>query len=175
MNGLLAKDERLSQTGRLMVAGAVGGFVQSICDVPIEVAKTKLMTSSSMPMSSVISEALKFRGAGATFSRNVIFAVAMNWGINYNRDPSAGAPEVMVRAGLSGIVAAALTQPLDYVKTQQQKVGGLHEVNFLKLLVSTGRKSIPLLWTGLISRATLSIATMSVSGTVFKLLAKIEK
>lgn len=175
MNSVLATEERLNQTGRLMVGGAVGGFVQSICDVPIEVAKTKLMTSSNMPMSSVLSEALKFRGAGATFSRNVLFAVIMNWGINYNRDPQAGAGEVMIRAGLAGIVAAAITQPLDYVKTQQQKVGGLHEVNFIKLLMSTGRKSLPLLWTGLISRATLSIATMSVSGTVFKLLARLEQ
>ena len=157
------------------MAGAVGGFVQSIADVPIEVAKTKLMTSSNMPMSSVISEALKFRGAGATFTRNIIFAMTMNFGINYERSPSAGPGEVMIRAGLSGIVAAAITQPLDYVKTQQQKVGGLHDISFLKLLVSTGRKSLPLLWTGLMSRATLSIATMSVSGTVFKLLARLEQ
>lgn len=175
MNNVLATEERLNQTGRLMVGGAVGGFVQSICDVPIEVAKTKLMTSSTMPLSSVLSEALKFRGAGATFSRNIIFAVTMNWGINYNRDPKAGAGEVMVRAGLAGTIAAAITQPLDYVKTQQQKVGGLHEVNFIKLLMQTGRKSVPLLWTGLVSRAMLSIATMSVSGTVFKLLARLEQ
>lgn len=175
MNSLLKDEKRLNNEARLITAGAVGGFVQSICDVPIEVAKTKLMTSSNMPLSSVLSEAMKFRGAGATFTRNVIFAMVMNFGINYERSPSAGTGEVMLRAGVSGIVAAAVTQPLDYVKTQQQKVGGLHETNFIKLLMSTGRKSMPLLWTGLISRATLSIATMSVSGTVFRLLAKIEQ
>lgn len=175
MNMFLKDDQRFSQAGRFVTAGAVGGFVQSICDVPIEVAKTKLMTSTSMPMSAVLSEALKFRGAGATFTRNIIFAATMNFGINYDRPSSASPAEIMLRAGLSGIVAASITQPLDYVKTQQQKVGGLHEVNFVNLLISTGRKSIPLLWTGLMSRAMLSIATMSVSGTVFKLLARLEQ
>jgi len=174
MNVTLKNDNRFTTESRLITAGAVGGFVQSICDVPIEVAKTKLMTSTSMPLSSVLSEAIKFRGAGATFTRNIIFAATMNFGINYERAPDCSAGEVMVRSGLSGIVAATITQPLDYVKTQQQKVGGLHGVNFLSLLVSTGRKSIPLLWTGLMSRATLSIATMSVSGTVFKMLARLE-
>lgn len=175
MNFVLKDQPNLNQTGRLMAAGAVGGFVQSICDVPIEVAKTKLMTSSNMPLSSVLTEAIKFRGAGATFTRNIIFAMTMNFGINYERTPDAGAGEVMVRAGLAGIVGAAITQPMDYVKTQQQKVGGLHDVNWIKLLMDTGRKSMPLLWTGLVSRATLSIATMSVSGTVFKLLARLEE
>lgn len=175
MNVVLKDEKRLNAEARLIAAGTVGGFVQSIVDVPIEVAKTKLMTSNNMPLSSVLSEAMKFRGAGATFSRNIIFAATMNFGINYKRSPDANAGEVMLRAGTAAIIAATITQPLDYVKTQQQKVGGLHETNFIKLLISTGRKSMPLLWTGLMSRATLSIATMSVSGTVFKLLAKIEQ
>lgn len=175
MNVLLKDEQSLSPTGRLVLAGTVGGFVQSIADVPIEVAKTKLMTSNNMPLSSVLGEALKFRGAAATFTRNVIFAATMNFGINHQRSPDATPAEVMVRAGISGIVAASITQPLDYVKTQQQKVGGLHDVNFIKLLIDTGRKSVPLLWTGLMSRATLSIATMSVSGAMFRLLARLEE
>lgn len=80
-----------------------------------------------------------------------------------------------MRAGLSAVVAATVTQPLDYVKTQQQKAGGLHSTFFMKLLVDTGKKSLPLLWTGWLSRVTLSITTMSVGGTVFAILGRIQK
>jgi hypothetical protein len=82
----------------------------------------------------------------------------------------------MFRAGFSGVLAAAITQPLDYVKTKQQQAGAeFYKINVFKLLFDTGRKNLPLLWTGLLSRATLSIATMSVGGTVFKLLAAFQQ
>lgn len=173
MNHELADHPEMGKGTKLVVAGLVGGFVQSICDVPIEVVKTKLMTSSDVPFKTLMGEAMKFRGAGATFSRNMMFAAIMNWGINYERPRDTSITETMLRAGLSGVIAATLTQPLDYVKTQQQKVGGFHDVNFIRLLITTGKRSLPLLWTGLISRATLSLATMSVSGTVFRLLGSL--
>lgn len=175
MNSVLKDDQRLGQSSKLIIAGSIGGFIQSVADVPIEVAKIKLITSSENSISGILKEAAKFRGASATFTRNIIFAAIMNFGINYDRSSDASPLEIMFRAGISGIFASFVTQPLDYVKTQQQKFGGFHNVNFVKLLVQTGRKSLPLLWTGGVSRAILSVATMSVSGTVFKLLARLQQ
>lgn len=168
-------DSSLSVIQKLVLAGIVGGAAQSVVDTPIEIAKTSLITGSQKPVGELVGDALKFRGGAATFSRNMIFAAVMNVGINYERNADASTLETMIRAGCSGVFAATITQPLDYVKTKQQQSGAeFYKVNFIKLLVDTGKKSVPLLFTGLISRATLSIATMSVSGTVFKILNKLQ-
>jgi len=175
MNHLLI-EKPWELTTKLVVAGVVGGAVQSVVDVPIEVAKTALITGSRDSASQLLKNAMKFHGAAATFSRNMIFAAIMNFGINFDRSPDASTAETMLRAGASGVIAAFLTQPLDYVKTKQQQSGQeFYKVNFIKLLADTGRKSLPLLWTGVISRASLSIATMSVSGTVFKILGRYQQ
>lgn len=153
----------------------VGGAAQSIVDTPIEVAKTKLITSHTIPLKEVVKESMRFRGLGSTLSRNMLFAAIMNVGINYNRDAETSPKETFMRAGFSALIAATITQPLDYVKTQQQKVGGYHNVNFIKLLYDSGKKSALLLWTGLGSRVTLSITTMCVSATVFKFLTTFQQ
>lgn len=117
---------------------------------------------------------MKFRGAGSTLARNMLFAAVMNFGLNYNRNESTTSADTALRAGFSAIIASTITQPFDFIKTQQQKVGGLHNVHFMRILIDTGRKKTSLLFTGLVSRASLSIATMSVSATVFMLLARIQ-
>lgn len=85
MNHFLADHPEMNQEQKLVVAGFVGGAVQSVVDVPIEVAKTRLMTSTSSTTGDLFSEALKFRGGAATMSRNMIFAAVMNFGLNYQK------------------------------------------------------------------------------------------
>lgn len=169
-------DSTLSIVQKLVLAGLVGGAAQSVVDTPIEIAKTALITGSKKPVGELLSDASKFRGGAATFSRNMIFAAVMNVGINYERKPDASSVETMVRAGASGVIAATITQPLDYVKTKQQQSGAeFYKINFIRLLIDSSKKNgASILFTGLISRATLSIVTMSVSGTVFKILNKLQ-
>jgi hypothetical protein len=172
---ILEPVKQLNQWQRLVVAGLVAGAAQSIVDVPIEVVKTQFITGNKN-ISAVLTESLKFRGFKATISRNMGFAAVINFGLNYKRTENTTYFQTYIRSIISGFFAAFLTQPLDFVKTKHQQVGGDPSVPIWKVMRDAVREhGLFLLWTGGHWRIALSMCTMSVGASVFVFLKSLDE
>ena len=100
-----------------ILAGVTGGSCQTIIDNPIEVIKIKSMTNQKI----MLSELIQNKGFIATLSRNVGFAICIS-SLCFNKESRSDIVNFGYSSG-AGVLGSIITQPFDYVKTQQQRLG----------------------------------------------------
>jgi hypothetical protein len=162
------KSYDITKNNRILLAGVLGGSAQTLIDNPIEVIKTRIITSNRTNYSK--SPSIYYAGFGPTLIRNIGFMVVFNkFSTAY---PTDDYRIKFVMSGLGGFVGSIVTQPIDYVKTQ------MHAASYdtknhrpaIHIFLSTLSHSPRILMTGAIPRATLGFINMGVGFTVFTFL-----
>lgn len=154
---ILLENYNIKSSYNFILIGLVSGFFQSILDNPIEVIKIGTMTNQNS--NEILKSTLKFKGFNATLMRNTGFTICMSYFCFNNNDNNKCFNSVL--GGLSGSI---LTQPLDFVKTQQQRSNDTRGI--IKIISETFKESPKKLFVGGYYRCLLSISSMSI-GFIF--------
>ena len=158
----------LAQTATV---GLCAGSAQTLVDNPMEVLKTRLMTTSkSVSMVSIIREG-NFPGFSATLTRNVVFAVLFATGLHWRSTDRLD--HQMMRGAVSGFVSSLITQPLDYCKTVMQAESSDSAARSRSVVAILRQTSLRHAMTGAVPRATLAMLNMSVGAVVFSFLERV--
>jgi len=139
---------------KLFFNGILGGFAQTLVDNPIEVLKIRKMTNNTSPY---YIKDLITRGFKITAFRNIIFAICVNISINYKENNTHS--ERFMLGAIGGCIGSAVTQPIDLIKTEQQRNN--HKVSY-KIIFDIFKKSPKALWTGILPRCVLGFSTMGI-------------
>jgi len=158
------KKYNMSDTYRLILAGIIGGSAQTLVDNPIETMKIRQMTSKNN--SYKISKNILFLGFGPTLMRNAMFAAIMNYNINISL--SEDYTSNFLKSATGGFVASIITQPLDYIKTEKQRIT-LHQRTIKEIIISDYKH----LMVGALSRAILGFFNMGIGFTVYSSITKV--
>ena len=137
-----------------VLAGSIGGICQTLIDNPIEILKIKTMTNQKLKFASLFST----RGFVATLCRNVGFAICMSSICFNNKEKSDIAK--FGHSALGGVLGSVLTQPIDYVKTQQQRSRDMRSI--FKIMIDTFKEDPKKLYIGGFNRALLSFFSMGI-------------
>lgn len=165
---------------RVTLAGIAGGTAQTLVDNPIEVIKTRQITSSHMQSKSMIpipfkpnsSNLPRFPGFIPTLSRNIGFMVVLTQFTTIDDHDSYLCKFGL--AGVGGFVGSVLTQPIDYIKTRMQSAN-YDGKSALRILSETVRKDPRILMVGTMPRATLGFVNMGVGYLGFTLFINVFK
>jgi Mitochondrial carrier protein len=165
----------MKESMRATLAGLAGGLAQTLIDNPIEVMKTRMITSShlhSNPTPIAHISGPRFPGFGPTLFRNIGFMIMVTqFTTSYSGDSSL---VKFALAGAGGFAGSILTQPIDYVKTRVQSANPDGRRAF-RIFSEGIRKNPKVLMVGAIPRASLSFVNMGVGYLAFSLLLKIFK
>tara|TARA_Y100001960_G_C14564641_1_gene772625 strand:+ start:52 stop:840 length:789 start_codon:yes stop_codon:yes gene_type:complete len=137
-----------------VLAGCIGGSCQTIIDNPIEILKIKMMTNQKFKMKELIQN----RGFSATLCRNVGFAICIS-SLCFGKERRSDLHNFGYSA-LGGLMGSVLTQPLDYVKTQQQRSGDHRSI--FRILIKTFKDSPRKLYVGGFNRSLVSFFSMGI-------------
>jgi len=137
-----------------VLAGCIGGSCQTVIDNPIEILKIKTMTNQKVKLSSLFNN----RGFTATLFRNVGFAVCMSSMCFTNKKRSDLCK--FAYSASAGVLGSILTQPIDYVKTQQQR--SLDSRSIFRIMWETYKDNPKKLYVGGFNRSLLSFFTMGI-------------
>ena len=154
---LLLENNNIKSNYNFIVIGIVSGFFQSILDNPIEVIKIGTMTNQNSK--DIFKSTINFKGFNATLLRNTGFTICMSY-FCFNDNGN----NKVFNSILGGLSGSILTQPLDFVKTQQQRSNDTR--NIIKIIKDTMRESPKKLFVGGYYRCLLSISSMSI-GFIF--------
>ena len=149
-----------------ILAGITGGVCQTIIDNPIEILKIKMITNQSIRLQDLIQN----RGFKATLIRNTGFAICIS-SMCFNKSENTNI-EKFCYSATAGIIGSIITQPIDYVKTLQQRSNDTRTI--YNILVDTCKDSPKKLYIGGLNRALLSFFSMGVGyiayDNIYKLL-----
>jgi len=159
------KNYKLNDTRRLILSGIIGGTAQTLIDNPIETMKIRLMTSSTNH-SYIISKTTLLIGFGPTLVRNSLFAAIMNYTVNIS--PSENYGINFLKGALGGFIASIITQPIDYIKTEKQRIT-IHQRTIKDIIISDYR----FLMVGTMPRAILGFFNMGIGVTIYTFMTKI--
>jgi Mitochondrial carrier protein len=168
----------LNEPTRATLAGIAGGAAQTLIDNPIEVIKTRMITSSHIhPKLTSQDHRISrptFPGFGPTLIRNIGFMIAVTqFTTLYDGDSKL---IKFALAGAGGFTGSIVTQPIDYVKTQVQSANYVPDGrSAVRIFTDTVRKNPKVLMVGAIPRASLSFINMGVGYLAFSLLLKVFK
>jgi hypothetical protein len=137
-----------------ILAGSIGGMCQTVIDNPIELLKIKAMTNQKVKLSSLINN----RGFMATLCRNVGFAICVS-SVSFNNKKRTDISK-FIHSACGGVMGSVLTQPIDYVKTQQQRSKDSRST--LRILIDTFKDNPKKLYVGGFNRALLSFFSMGI-------------
>ena len=140
-----------------ILIGSVSGFFQSILDNPIEVIKIGTMTNKENK--EILKSVLKFKGFNATLLRNIGFTISMSYFCFNNNDNNK-----FLNSAFGGLFGSVLTQPIDYVKTYQQRSNNVKSIS--KIISEAIKESPKKLFIGGFYRCILSVSSMSI-GFIF--------
>ena len=147
-------------------AGITGGICQTIIDNPIEILKIKMITNQSIQLQDLVQN----RGFKATLIRNTGFAICIS-SMCFNKSENTNI-EKFCYSATAGIIGSIITQPIDYVKTLQQRSNDTRTI--YNILVDTFKDSPKKLYIGGLNRALLSFFSMGVGyiayDNIYKLL-----
>jgi len=142
------------------IAGATAGIFQTIIDCPIESMKTKLMTNNILQYNCI-----NFNGFVPNLYRNVFFAIIFNTNkqlIETNYDKKIYTDIII--GSFCGSIASIITQPFDYIKTQQQLDKNIKIRNIIS------KTKILTYWTGGLPRTIITCMSMSIGLPIFNLI-----
>ena len=157
------KKYNIKDSSRLVLSGILAGSAQTLIDNPIETIKIRQMTSTKK--SYIISKNVIFSGFGPTLSRNSLFAAIVNYTIYIS--PSENYSTYFFKGALGGLIASILTQPLDYIKTEKQRVT-INKRSIKNIIISDYK----FFMTGAIPRATLGLLNMGIGITIYTFMTK---
>lgn len=153
----------------VLYGGLVGGICQTFLDNPLEVVKTRMITSSKNFMQSIKPP---YPGFGITLARNSLFAMAVNMAIMHKKENRLLHNFMLGATG--GFFGSVISQPLDYIKTEVQRSVSCQHKNIYKMLT----KDPTILMRGWFPRALLGFMNMGIGALVFikmnNILRKIE-
>lgn len=158
------KNYKLNDTYRLIVSGIISGSVQTLVDNPIETMKIRLITSTKY--SHIISKTTLLNGFGPTLVRNSLFAAIMNYTVNIS--PSENYGINFLKGALGGFIASIITQPIDYIKTEKQRIT-IHQRSIKDIIISDYK----FLMVGTMPRAILGFFNMGIGVTIYTFMTKI--
>ena len=137
-----------------ILAGIAGGSCQTIIDNPIETLKINIMTNKKLKFSDFIQN----KGFYATLIRNVGFAICIS-SLCFGKENRSDLSNFGHSAS-AGVVGCVLTQPIDYVKTQQQRSNDTRSI--YNIFADTYKDSPKKLFTGCFNRSLLSFFSMGI-------------
>jgi hypothetical protein len=139
-----------------MTPGIITGFIQSLIDNPIEVAKIKLMTGTSEVKINKL-----YQGFGYLLARNIIFAVPVAYSVKtYGKENS------FLAGAIGGIIGSIISHPFDVLKTERQRNqinDNIKKITMRHLLINNPKS----LFSGLLMRTSLSFINMGIGFSVF--------
>lgn len=152
-----------------LLAGGFAGGCQSIIDNPIEVAKVRLITGGKSSIKEL------YRGFTPTLTRNILFAGILSSMIQCSTTSTSSKFEQFQSGAIGGVFASILTQPFDVIKTdfQRSKIQRNGHPSMIETFIKISRKNPSNLFAGLVPRAILSCATMSVGYVAFSYLSQL--
>ena len=142
-----------------LIPGFITGFLQSIIDNPIEVAKIKLMSGSSDIKINNL-----YQGFGYLLGRNILFAIPVAYSVK-----TYGKENGFLAGAIGGLVGSIISHPLDVIKTERQRHKANNKPTHVKkiTLVKLALENPSSLMTGLIMRCSLSFINMGVGFVIF--------
>lgn len=167
----------ISSTNRYIISGVLAGSFQTIIDTPIELMKIRLMTGQDS-LSSLRFREL-FAGFMPNYWRNIVFAAGVSFGANQwkNNSPAIN----FLTTASCAFAASVITQPLDFIKTSQQRYLSKNEahnkqggksIKLIRFLSQDFSKNFPKIWVGTFSRASLGFINMGVGAITIIFLEK---
>jgi len=141
--------DTIKDADRLILSGLFAGIAQSIIDIPIENMKIQRMIRHKR-----LCDINLYNGSSVTITRNVGFAIILNLFLHIGNDHNDKSIDFF-RAGIGAVIASIITQPLDYFKTQIQSNKKVYDIRPKAL------------FSGYLSRASMSFINMSIGYTVF--------
>ena len=146
-------------------AGIIGGSCQTLIDNPIEIYKVKKMTNQKIIFKDIL---LKNYGFSSTLLRNCCFGSCLTL-ICFDKKDKDNLT-LFAYSALGGMVGSIVTQPIDYVKTQQQINNDNR--NTFSILRQTFKENPYKLYAGGFNRALLSFCSMGIGFVVYNRIYK---
>lgn len=140
-----------------IIIGGTSALLQTVIDNQIELYKIARMTN--MTRTNLVSSLLKFQGFNANLLRNFGFSTCVAY-LCFNNQNLNNNFEKFSYAACGGLVGSVLTQPIDYVKTQQQR--SMDKRSIYKIIKDTIKDDYKKLYIGGFYRSLLSISSMGV-------------
>jgi len=142
----------------VLCGGIIGGICQTTLDNPLEVVKTRMITSNTNFLQSIKPP---YPGFYITLARNSIFAVTVNMAIA-NKKENKPIYNFMLGA-TGGFLGSIISQPLDYIKTEVQRSISKQNSNIYEIL----NNNPSILMKGWYPRAFLGFMNMGIGSFVF--------
>ena len=127
--------------------------------------KIKMMTNQTLKLREMVQN----KGFVATLIRNVVFAMAVS-SICFGKEKRSD----LVNFGYSasaGVIGSVLTQPIDYVKTQQQRSSNSGSI--FRILIDTYREAPKKLFIGGFNRSLLRFFSIGIGFVAYDKLYKL--
>lgn len=134
-----------------------GAFFQTLIDNQIELFKIGIMTKKSNE--EILKSLFKYKGFNVCLLRNIGFTSSISY-FCFSQKNNDNAVNKFINSAIGGLIGSVITQPLDYVKTQQQRCNDNRSI--YKILEDTMKEDSKKLFVGGAYRALLSITSMSV-------------
>tara|TARA_Y100000389_G_C17444908_1_gene510954 strand:+ start:55 stop:822 length:768 start_codon:yes stop_codon:yes gene_type:complete len=158
------KQYNMIDKNRLILSGIIGGTAQTLVDNPIETMKIQQMTSTTN--SYKLSKNILFSGFKPTLARNVLFAAILNYTVNISPS-SENYGTHFLKGAAGGFIGSVITQPLDYIKTEQQRCI-MNNRSIMDIII----KDHKFFMVGTLPRAILGFLNMGIGVSVYNILLK---
>jgi Mitochondrial carrier protein len=170
------REVSMPENYRVLLAGVIGGTAQTVIDTPIEVMKTRMITTSHQNQVHAVPRPFlnPVRGLLAGFSptlfRNIGFMVTLSAVTTSYETDSYLAKFIL--AGAGGFAGSVVTQPIDYVKTQMQSASYRGE-RAIVIFINALKENPRVLMTGTMPRGLLGFMNMGVGFCAFNIFKRI--
>ena len=161
-NALLKMDNKYLNKYNFLIIGWNSAFLQTIIDTPIEIYKIGKMTN--MTNENLKQSLINMQGFNANLIRNFGFTSVIAY-LCFNNHNHNGFIDKFKYAAFGGLIGSVLTQPIDYVKTQQQRCQDNRSI--YKIIQETIKDDYRKLYIGGFYRSVLSISTMGIGFVAF--------
>jgi hypothetical protein len=162
--------EKTTKYKKVIITGAICGFVQTLVDNPVEVIKTKMITNDKINFKDAI-KLLRPHGFTAHLVRNVQFATCVNLMMSFKTDNNFYNFWLCAVGGLLGSITS---QPWDVMKTEKQRYTTGLQKTYIEMC-RAGVKNPKLLWSGGLMRASQGFINMGIGGVTFMILMDLFK
>jgi len=160
------KKYNITKKDRLILSGIFAGTIQTLIDNPIEILKIRQMTSKNINPITILRKNY-FKGFAPTLVRNTVFATIINSGSNFNSSENHFIN--FLKSATSGFIASIITQPIDYIKTEQQRFHNKNKCRTISNIIINDYRN---LMVGALSRGTLGFFTMGIGFTTYTFISK---
>ena len=150
----------INNSQRLIASGIISAAVTTVIDNPIEALKTRIITDKKS-ISKIISRDIFYKGFAPNMIKNIVFSVSMNYNINLK--PADNYFTQFFNGGLAGLFAGIITQPIDYIKTERQRLGNQAVKSSLSILKTDYNK----LMIGVIPRSIMCFFYTGIGATTY--------